>query len=111
MRNDAENIRILEQLRPEYDQLKTAQIKVVSEIERLEAEIAQEEARVLELLGTHDQKEMEALIHDGWKDNTAVVDEFKSIIDAITTNYRQLNGSAPSSTQQRPPQPVRPSGR
>ncbi len=107
MRNDAENIKILEQLRPQFEQLRTAQIRLVAESERLEAEIAAEEARALEMLGTHDQAEMEKIIQDAWADNTAVVDEFKGIIDEINNSYKQLNGTAPAA-QPRSPQPMRP---
>lgn len=113
MRNDAENLKILEQLRPQYDQLKTAQIRLVAESERLEAEIAAEEAKAVELLGTHDQEEMKKLIHDAWTDNTAVVDEFKSIIDNINATFRQLSGGTASTAPKvaQPTHPMRPNSR
>ena len=105
MKNDAENIRILEQARPRYDNLRTAQIKLSGELDRLETEIQKEEASVSELLGTSDQEGMEAIIRDAWADNTAVVDEFVNIINEIEAEYRQLAGTPEQVSVARPQSP------
>lgn len=105
MKNDAENIRILEQARPKYDSLRTAQIKLSAERDRLDTEIQNEEATAVELLGTSDQESMAKIISDAWADNTAVVDEFVSIINEIDAAYRQLAGSPEQVAISRPQSP------
>lgn len=105
MKNDAENIRILEQARPKYDSLRTAQIKISAEQDRLETEIQTEEATAVELLGTSDQEGMEKIISDAWADNTAVVEEFVTIINEIDAAYRQLAGAPEQVAISRPQSP------
>jgi hypothetical protein len=105
MKNDAENIRLLEQYRPRYESLRTAQIKLSAEGERLAAEIAAEEARAVELLGTSDPDELDRIIKEAWADNTNVVNEFVSIIDEINESYRQLAGATDQGQLARPMAP------
>lgn len=105
MKNDSENIRLLEQYRPKYESLRTAQIKLTAEAERLAEEIAAEEARAVELLGTSDPDELNGIIEAAWADNTAVVGEFVTIVDEIHDAYRQLAGTGEQAQITRPTAP------
>ena len=106
MKNDAENIRILEQLRPRYDSLRTAQIKLSAEEDRLSQEIADEEAKAIETFGTCDPDSLDKIISDAWADNTAVVDEFVNIVNEIDAAYRQLAGTPEQVPISRPQAPL-----
>lgn len=105
MKNDAENIHILEQVRPRYEALRTSQIKVSSELERLGADIHAEEGDAVEMLGTSDQAGMEQIIADAWVDNTTVVKEFVDIVDEIDAEFRKLAGTPAEVAISRPQTP------
>lgn len=107
MRNDAENIKILDQLKPQFEQLRNAKTRLSVEAEMVDAEILAEEQRALEILGTSDDAEMNEIISAAWQDNSSVVDEFVQIISGINQEYRQLAGTSEAPVN-RPMAPGRP---
>jgi hypothetical protein len=105
MKNDAENIRIIEQYRPKYETLRTSQIKVSAELDHLENDIQAQETAAVEMFGTSDQEGMEQIVADGWADNTAVAKEFVDLVDEIDAEFRRLAGAPDQVAISRPQAP------
>jgi hypothetical protein len=106
MRSDADNIRKLEQLRPRHEQLKTMKIKLASESERREAEIAAAEAEAMELVGTSNEDEIRQIMTENWAANTDAVDGFEAILVEIENELKALGETTEVGTASRPAAPM-----
>jgi hypothetical protein len=89
-RVDAENLKLLEQLRPKFERLKVERIRAESEIERLTLEL--EEARRLarQELGTDDEDGIRRMIDAARTRNTAMVEEFAALVHEIDARLARL---------------------
>jgi predicted nucleic acid-binding Zn-ribbon protein len=83
VRKDAENLAILERLRPEYERLKTEKIRSESDVERYEKELADARAAAVAALGTADLMEIRGRIERDRAVNTEAVDAFEAALAEI----------------------------
>lgn len=86
-RTDADNLKLLDQLRPTFEQLKAERIRAESEIDRLTKELEAARADARRELGTDDEEELRRMILTTQEENTALVDSFS---DAIRDIERRL---------------------
>lgn len=105
MRSDADNIRKLEQLRPRHEHLKTLKIRLATESERREADVAAAEAEANELVGTSNEDEIRQLVIANGKANTEAVDAFEAILVSIEEDLKAL-GDVVSPQSQRAATPM-----
>lgn len=89
-RNDAENLRILEELKPEFERLKTERIRTDDAIERHAAEFETAKARALEVLKTADEAEIRTMISDLRDRNTQAVDDFRASLQDVKKRLAEL---------------------
>lgn len=83
MRNDTENLAIIEKLRPEHTDFANRLIRSETELERGERDLADLKKTLKDGWGTDDLDEIRELIRNNYRDNTKAVDEFEaSIINA-----------------------------
>jgi hypothetical protein len=82
-RRDADNLAILEKLRPVYEGLKAQKIRSESDVARFEQELANAKAAAEAELGTSNLDEIRARIAADRTANTAAVDEFEKKIGEI----------------------------
>lgn len=92
-RQNADNLRRLEDMRATYERLRTERIRADSEVERLTAELerARESARAT--FGTDDETEIERLIAAAGARNTQLVAEFEAAIRDIEARLQALGGA------------------
>jgi hypothetical protein len=93
-RNASENLKLLDQLRPSFEKLRTERIRADSEIERLEAELAEARALAREELGTDDEDEIRRMIEAMEAENSALVDTFATTLRAIEARLKEA-GAGP----------------
>lgn len=90
-RTDADNLKRLETLRPEFERLRTERIRAEGEIQRLTRELdaARELARAE--LGTDDEAAIRAMIEEARARNAAMVEDFAAALDAIDARLSELD--------------------
>ena len=91
-RLDSENLRLLDQLRPAFERLRTERIRSEGEIERLGRELEGARAEALAAFGTDDEAEIRRLIEAARAENTALVDAFAGRVRAIGARLGALGG-------------------
>ena len=93
-RSASENLKLLDQLRPTFEKLRTERIRAESEIERLEAELEAARALAREELGTDDEDEIRRMIEAMEAENSAVVDAFAATLRGIESRLKEA-GAGP----------------
>lgn len=89
-RKDADNLKILERLKPEFDQLKTMRIRTEAEVERHSQEYDAAKAQAREALGTDEEAEIRRLIEAGREENTREVDAFVAAIEDVKRRIAEI---------------------
>ncbi len=89
-RSNADNLKLLEQLRPTFEKLRAERIRAESDIERLEQELEEARAEARAELGTDDEEEIRRLIAATETENAALVQEFAATIRAIEQRLKEL---------------------
>lgn len=89
-RKDAENLKILEALKPEFERLKATRIRTEAEVERHAREHDEAKAEARERLGTDDETSIRALIEEGRARNTEAVDAFVAAIDDVKLRLAEI---------------------
>ncbi len=82
MRPDAENLAIIEKLRPEHTALTNKLIRSETELERGERDVAELMTSLKDGWGTDDLDKIRAVVRDNYETNTKAVDEFQAKIEA-----------------------------
>src|SRR5918911_5355660 len=93
-RNASENLKLLNQLRPSFEKLRTERIRAESEIERLEAELEAARTLAREELGTDDEDEIRRMIEAMEAENAALVDAFAATLRGIEARLKEA-GAGP----------------
>ena len=93
-RNASENLKLLDQLRPSFEKLRTERIRADSEIERLEAELEAARALAREELGTDDEDEIRRMVEAMEAENSALVDAFATTLRGIEARLKDA-GAGP----------------
>jgi hypothetical protein len=93
-RNASENLKLLDQLRPSFEKLRTERIRADSEIERLEAELEAARALAREELGTDDEDEIRRMVEAMEAENSALVDAFAATLRGIEARLKEA-GAGP----------------
>lgn len=90
-RTDADGLKRLETLRPEFERLRAERIRAEGEIQRLtrELEAARELARAE--LGTDDEATIRAMIEDARARNAAMVEDFAAALGAIDARLAEID--------------------
>ncbi len=89
-RMDSENLKRLEELRPEFERLKAERIRAEGEIARLTRELEASRELARRELGTDDEAEIARMIEDARARNTAAVEEFAGALRAIDARLQGL---------------------
>jgi glucokinase len=90
-RTDAENLKRLEGLRPEFERLKAEHIRAEGEIQRLTRELEASRELARRELGTDDEAAIGRMIEDARARNTAAVEEFADALGAIDARLKGLD--------------------
>ena len=93
-RNASENLKLLDQLRPSFEKLRTERIRADSEIERLEAELEAARALAREELGTDDEDEIRRMVEAMEAENSALVEAFAATLRGIEARLKEA-GAGP----------------
>jgi len=87
---DSDNLKRLEALRPAFERLRTERILAEGEIERLTKELEAARQLALQELGTDDEAEIARMIAAARDRNTAMVEEFATLIRDIDARLQRL---------------------
>lgn len=90
MRKDADNLKILETLRPEFDKLRTERIRNEDAIERHARDYETAKANAEQVLGTSDEAEIRAKIESIRTENTKAVDDFAASLRDVQERLEAL---------------------
>jgi hypothetical protein len=93
-RNASENLKLLDQLRPSFEKLRTERIRADSEIERLERELEAARALAREELGTDDEDEIRRMVEAMEAENSALVEDFATTLRGIEARLKEA-GAGP----------------
>jgi hypothetical protein len=90
VRQDASNLRRLEEMRATYERLRADRIRAESEVERLTAELGRARESARAAFGTDDEGAIAAMIEAAQARNTALVEEFAGLLRTIETRLKSL---------------------
>ncbi len=91
VRNDADNLKALQEIQPRYERLRTARIRVDADIERFAKEYEEAKAAAEEMLGTSDEAKIRDMIQEARAENTQAVDEFIAAVRAVEADLAALD--------------------
>lgn len=83
MRNDSENLAILESLKPEHARYVERRIRAQADLERGERDLAELKAALREEAGTDDLEVVRARISENYAENTRRIDEFTAAFEEV----------------------------
>jgi phage shock protein A len=92
VRQNADHLRRLEEMRVTYERLRTERIRAESEVERLAGELerAREQARTA--FGTDDEAEIARLVEEARRRNAELVAAFETAIRDVEAKLAALGG-------------------
>jgi uncharacterized protein YaaN involved in tellurite resistance len=85
----------MEELRQDYDRLRTERIRAESEVERLEREFEDARQEALAEFGTDSDAEIARLIAKAQAENAASIASFAALLADVEEGLRQLEGETP----------------
>jgi len=91
-RNDAENLKAIEAIRPLFEKLQADRIRTEADIVRLAREHEEAKALAMEELGTSDETEIRTMIEDARLGNTQAADEFVAAVRAVQQRLTEIDG-------------------
>lgn len=91
-RSDAENLKQIEAIRPEWERLAAERIRNEADIKRLAAEYEEAKRVAEEELGTSDEGEIREMITQGRTENTEAADEFVAGVRAVQARLAEIDG-------------------
>lgn len=89
-RSDDHGLRLLDELRPAFERLRTERIRAEGEIERLSRELEAAEAEARAAFGTADEAEIRRLMEAARAENAALVEEFAERLRRIGRRLAEL---------------------
>lgn len=92
-RSDAENLRLIEQAKPKFDQLRNLQIRNEGDLERARSDLSRVNEEAVQIVGTSNEDEIREIIMKGRAENTAAVDKWLAGVDAVERELEALNGA------------------
>jgi hypothetical protein len=90
LRDDADPLRRLEEMRALFERLRTERIRAEGEVERLSRELEEARAEAKAAFGTDDEAEIQKLIDEARVRNVALVEEFGELIRGVEARLREL---------------------
>jgi hypothetical protein len=92
-RTDAENRRLLEQVIPTYERLKTERIRNEGEVERCEKALADALEAARQELGTDDAAELQKMVEEAQAQSSTATDLFVEAVRLVDSGVRQVGGN------------------
>jgi hypothetical protein len=90
--NDADTLRVLETVKPQYERLRSERIRNEGEIERCERDHKAAEENAIATFGTADEGEIRAKIEERRAANADRVGDFRERVAQIQRSLAELDG-------------------
>lgn len=92
-RSDAENLKILNGIKPRFEELRKLVIRNDADLERAKQDLNVAKEDAMRIAGTSDEDEIRQIIMDGQRKNSEAVDTFVTQIEEVERNLASLNQS------------------
>jgi hypothetical protein len=93
-RTDAQNVALLEKLRPELNALRSQRIKAEAEFERCERDLAEHSQTARELANSEDLEVIRDIVKNNFEKNSQAVDRITALRDEVLRELAELDKTA-----------------
>lgn len=91
---DSDNLKRIEEMRPEYERLREEKIRNDADLARGDRDIKDAHAAAVELAGTSNLDELRLQITSDYEKNTKDVDAFSNLLTEIRSGLTAIEGEA-----------------